>query len=332
MMKFVFRIFGILVVLVFVLGSAFVYDAWLRMPGENAKEISFEVASGENAGMISRRLEEARIISSAPWFEWYLRFTGQGTRFQAGSFALLPGMSFSALASALTDAGSREIQITIPEGYTLKQIEETVRRAFPDITAVDWQGAVGPASPLKDSKAILAGVPPSLDLEGYLFPDTYRFRNNATALEIASRMIDTLDRRLRENAVPVDDLHTLLTLASIVEREVRRVDDMRNIADIFEKRLAAGIPLQADSTVNYVTGSTKTSVTFEETKIDSPYNTYRYPGLPPGPISNPGMNAILAVLHPADNPWYYFLTTSDGRVIYARTFSEHVANKQKYLR
>ena len=335
------RFLGVLFLLAVLMAGGFVYDAWLRMPEADAPDASFEIVAGESAREISRRLEKAGVISSALWFEVFAKTTGVGRRFQAGAFSLRPGMSYAAIASVLTDAGTKEIQITIPEGFHLKQIGETVLRAFPHLTPHEWQAATGPSSPLKRSKPILAVIPTDLDLEGYLFPDTYRFHADASATEIASMMVDTLDRRLRENDVPVSDhlelpdkssLHAFLTLASIIEREVRNVEDMRNVADVFEKRLEIGMALQADSTVNYVTGGTRPGATLEDIKVDSPYNTYRYPGLPPGPISNPGMNAILAVLHPKDNPWYYFLTTPDGRVMYARTFSDHVENKRTYLR
>jgi UPF0755 protein len=187
---------------------------------------------------------------------------------------------------------------------------------------------------------VRAGKPDHVDLEGYLFPDTYRFAPDATGNKIVDQLLATMEQRLTEAdawfAVGKDQefqsMHELLTLASILEREVRQPETMKMVSDIFRKRLEIGMALQADSTVNYITGGDNPSVSLADLEIDSPYNTYKYPGLPPGPISNPGINALTAAAYPQGNDYFYFLTDAQGNVYYATTHDEHVANKNRYLR
>jgi UPF0755 protein len=193
-----------------------------------------------------------------------------------------------------------EVAVTIPEGFVLKEIEERFKDAGIDLKTDD-----------KD--------------EGYLFPDTYRFYLDATSEDVIKRMKDTFLKKVGN--INKDDL----ILASIVQREVAGAEDMKIVAGIFKKRLVKGIALQADSTVNYVTGKSNPRSLIKDTKIDSPYNTYKYPGLPPGPISNPGLSAILAVKNPETSPYLYFLTTPDNKVIYSKNFEEHKQARFKYL-
>ena len=213
---------------------------------------------------------------------------------------------------------------------------------MPEIETADWESMVSAEGRrVLTEDEILMGIPADQGLEGYLFPDTYRFRSDATSAIVAETMLLTLKRRLAENGIAIPrnlifegglTLHEIITLASMVEREVRTPEDMKLVAGIFYTRMKIGMALQADSTVNYVTGKSDTAVSLEDSRVDSPYNTYQNLGLPPGPISNPGMNAILAVLEPTDSDYLYFLTTDDGDVVYAQTFDEHVANKYQYLK
>jgi UPF0755 protein len=170
--------------------------------------------------------------------------------------------------------------------------------------------------------------------EGYLFPDTYRLPKNATAQEIVEKMEATLQNRLAALGAPTGraaqySTAELITLASIIEREVREKEAMRQVADIFLKRLEINMALQSDATVNYILDTGLSGVSIAHTKVDNSYNTYQYPGLPPGPISNPGMNALEAAFHPANNPYYYFLTDDLGAIYYAETFNGHIANRQR---
>lgn len=335
---------GLLILVILIVGAVmlggFVYDAYLIAPGPEAEELEFTIESGQSVESIAARLKEAELIKGELPFKLYVKWAKAESDLQAGIFKLQTGMSYSRLVTELTRAEAAEVQVTIPEGYTREQIGQAVREQLPHITQEEWEAVTGPETPLRQSAAVLSTLPEGQGLEGYLFPDTYRFREDADAETVAGTMLSTLKRRLAENNIVdlngsfIDDMtfHQVMILASIVEREVRTEESMKNVADIFLKRLRIGMALQADSTVNYVTGGDSPSLSAQDIKLDSPYNTYQRVGLPPGPISNPGMKAIQAVLDPSPNDWYYFLTSKEGEVYYAKTFDEHVINKNKYLR
>ncbi|OGL66746.1 hypothetical protein A2856_03200 [Candidatus Uhrbacteria bacterium RIFCSPHIGHO2_01_FULL_63_20] len=291
------------------------YDALLIAPGPDTAAASFTIEPGATVKTVAAGLEREGVIRGAFGFELFARVTRTAESFKAGTYQLRRPMSYASAIATLTVATrAQEVELTIPEGLTARRIGELVRAALPHVTAREWEIA-------------------SEGLEGRLFPDTYRFRFDATVEDVVTKMQETLDRRLAENGVAKDDAFPrILILASIIEREVRSSEDMKLVADVFRKRLDIGMALQADSTVNYVTGGDDPSVSYEDLKIDSPYNTYKHPGLPPGPISNPGMNAILAAAQPEPNPYYYFLTTPEGEVKYARTFEEHQLNRARYLK
>lgn len=229
---------------------------------------------------------------------------------------------------------SRERTITIIEGWTEEEIAQYLHKEHGmPVTAFSKAALAYPKSP-QGRKFFGGGRITSV--EGYLFPDTYRIYKDATALDILEKMLANFDERVtpeirqRMHGQRLT-LHEGVTLASIIEKEVATSRDRRIVADIFLKRLRAGMALQADSTVNYITGKGMSRATIADTKIDSPYNTYKYRGLPPGPISNPGLDAIRAVAEPTATPYWYFLTTDDGTVIYAKDFDEHKRNRQRYL-
>lgn len=339
MIKLIGIVLGIAVLVGVVMTGSYVFDTYLISPDDNAQAQVFVVEEGASVESIAKQLQDQGLITSTLFFKVYVKVSD--AVLQAGTFELEPGMSLRTIVQALGYAKAAEIQVTIPEGFTLKQIGETIVEAMPEISQEAWDEVVGVNGKwMLGESEILVGIPPDQGLEGYLFPDTYRFRADADARTVAQTMVLTLKRRLAENniAIPLNlvfeggrTFHEMLTLASIVEREVRAPEDMKRVAGIFFTRLKIGMALQADSTVNYVTGKKDASISLEDSRIASPYNTYRHLGLPPGPISHPGMNAILAVLAPTDSDDLYFLTTDSGEVIYARTFDEHIANKRKYL-
>lgn len=240
--------------------------------------------------------------------------------------------------------GPVEISITIPEGKTVAQVATIL---------VAKHLASTPKEVLDASRGILKSNefawidPNATSLEGYLFPDTYRVYREENPKKVLEIMLKNFERKVlpavtqelaRQQASKAGVLITahwslsqIITLASIVERESTQGERAR-IADIFLRRIDAGIPLQADSTVNYATGNSKPAVSLAETSISSPYNTYRYKGLPPGPIANPGLAAIWAVLAPKANNNWYFLSTKQGAIIYSKTLEEHNKNKALYLK
>ncbi len=310
-----------------------------QQPSQDAVSQVFVVDEGQSFVTVARALDDEGLVASATWLRVTAEIAGLTNSIKVGSYALTPGQNYKTILAIFT-AGTTEadIRVTIPEGYTIKQMGELLATKGL-VTVDDWATATGQFSALETHPFIVAAEKPDdVDLEGYLFPDTYRFALDATAEDVAGIMLDNTAERVSNLGKPRGDaadmsLHGVLTLASIVEREVRQPDTMKNVADIFLKRLAIGMALQADSTVNYVTGGDSPSITLEERdNTDSLYNTYKYSGLPPGPISAPGLNAIDAVLNPTHNSYFYFLTTDEGEIYYAETNEEHASNKARYLR
>lgn len=301
--------------------------------------ITFVIDEGESFQSVAHRLEQQKIIANAFWFRIAAKVAGTDAQVKSGAHVMVPGDNYLDTLGLLTAAPSgNEIKVTVPEGFTLAQMGALLND-LGLVTPAEWQAATDMNSPLEQHAFVVAAQKPNdVDLEGYLFPDTYRFAADATAEQIATAMLETMVARVESLGRPTGDAagyttHELLTLASIVEREVRQPDTMKNVADIFLKRLEIDMPLQADSTVNYITGGTDPSISLEDRdNTDSPYNTYKYPGLPPGPISAPSMNALTAVLNPTHNEYYYFLTTDEGVIYYAETYEEHLVNKNTYLK
>ncbi|MBI4435507.1 endolytic transglycosylase MltG [Candidatus Uhrbacteria bacterium] len=338
MIRLIGILLGILVLVGVAVTGSYVYDTYLISSGDDPWLVTVTVDEGASVDEIARQLQEQEVITSAFFFKIYTKLSD--SVLQAGTFELAKGMSIRSVARVLGYAQAEEVQVTIPEGFTAAQIGEVIAEALPEIELADWESIVNTRGGIGGDE-ILGGIPSGQGLEGYLFPDTYRFRMDADAATVAQSMVLTLKRRLAENDILLPrnlifegglTFHEMITLASIVEREVRSPEDMKLVAGIFFTRMKIGMALQADSTVNYVTGKSDASVSLEDSRVDSPYNTYQNLGLPPGPISNPGMNAILAVLNPTDSDYLYFLTTNEGEVVYAKSFNEHVANKYQYLK
>lgn len=339
------KLFGLIFIVIILVGIAmsgsFVWDSFLLTPTTDAVEVSIKISEGMSVNQIAVRLEEEKLIKNTFFFKAFIKLFGSKSTLQAGEHTFKQGMSYRALVNEMSHAGIKEIQMTFPEGFTTRQIGQTVTEALPSISDESWQVAVSNPSALSVGSELLAGIPSGQGLEGYLFPDTYRFRADADAKTILETMVLTLSRRLAEGGIVVPShlvmsngmtLHEVLTLASIVEREVRSSEDMARVAGIFLTRMKIGMALQADATVNYVTGKKDAAVSLEDSRVNSLYNTYTNLGLPPGPISNPGLRAIVAVLSPIDSNYLYYLTSEDGTVHYAKTFDEHIANKYKYLK
>jgi UPF0755 protein len=312
-----------------------IYRFWIQDPSEESTHISFVIEQGESFSQISDNLESNGLISSDFWFWFYAKLDGSAKLVRAGSYELLPHESYSKLIDILTEySQGQDVSITIPEGYTIDQIGDIVVENF-NIQRGDWDYWTGLNSPLEQNEFIKkAQKPDDVDLEGYLFPNTYRFYPDATAEDIVSELVNQTANKLNEIDLSLEDgetVHDLLTLASIVQKEVADEDEMKLVASVFENRLELGMALQSCATVNYITGKDDPAVSAEDLEIDSPYNSYMYSGLVPGPISNPGLAAIEAANDPAQSDYLYFLSTPNGETMYAKTFDEHVANKNKYM-
>ncbi len=330
------RTVALLMIGAFVAGMAlFVRGAWVISVGDRHRDqaVLIDIESGATIRDVKDTLVEANVLKAPMWFLLYGKVTRRVVR--AGRFAVAPGTPIRELYRILSDSNDLEVQITIIEGWTLKDFEtHLVSRGL----ATEEDVALALSDPvLKTRYNFLQNIPTGVDIEGYLFPDTYRFFAGATVADIVERLLGEFETRVVEGregeiAQSGHSLHEVVTIASLLEREVQRPEDMAMVADVIRKRLVAGMPLQLDATVNYATGKNDPSVSLADTQVDSPFNTYKYPGLPIGPISNPGDAAYEAALNPQENPYYFYLTTPDGTVVYARTNEEHAQNKARYLR
>lgn len=329
MRKIVFFLSLCLIVIVFV-GAMFVHDVFLISPKSNEQAIEIVIPQGSSVTAIATQLIESHLVVHPTFFKWFVWFAHADNKLQAGTFSFVPNTSIASIVLTLINSSLNEIQVTIPEGFTNNQIKLKFIEVFPKFDQSDWDIQ-------------------TKNLEGYLFPDTYRFAKDETVKNIVGKMQLTLERRLIENQINFNDcpkydssmgyvspfrcsMKDTIILASIIEKEVKSPEDMKRVVGVLLNRLSIGMALQVDSTLTYVTQKTSAQLTANDLKNTSPYNTYAHKGLPPTPISNPGMNAILAVFHPTKSNDLYFLTKPDGTAVFARTHDEHVRNKEKYLR
>lgn len=295
----------------------------------------FTVSKGETVAEISARLKNEQLIGSQFAFKLLAKLKKADSKIVAGEHIIKADSSISEVIDSLISQATinQEDRITLIEGWSNKNIAEYLSGKKIS-TVADFNSAVE-VSQWRDNYSFLSGLK-AKTLEGFIFPDTYRIFKNATAKDIVSKALDNFDLKLT-GQMRADiksqgkTIFEILTMASIVEKEARTSQEMRQVADIFWKRIDKGIGLQSDATVNFVSGRKDTRPSATELAIDSPYNTYKYRGLPPGPICNPGLEAIKAAIYPAKNSYYYFLYGKDGKIYYGRTYDEHLINVRKYL-
>lgn len=274
------------------------------------------VSEGTGLHTLSISLNDQRVIRSPFWFRIFAITLGGERNMKAGEYYLAePQNSFTIAWRIFRGRYDVEtVRITVPEGFTVKKISALFDEKFT----------------LFDHEAFESRAP-----EGYLFPDTYFIQVTATASSTIKMFVDNFKRKadviMPEIEPPGKTLGEIIIMASILEGEAKSREDMAIVSGILWKRLALGIPLQVDTSFIYVNGKTTKELTLEDLKINSPFNTYLYRGLPPTPISNPGLESIKAALNPTTTPYLYFLTGDNGEMHYSRTFDEHVSKKLKYL-
>ena len=275
---------------------------------------------------------------------WYAKYTGFDLKLQPGTFVVKTPITVVSLFKALSEKVKIEKNITILPGWDLRDVanylvKQKIAQNTDEIYALLGKPAeyrIPNISPTKT--AWIASKPSRVSLEGYLAPDTYSIYNNATLEEVVDKLLthreDQLLPLMPEVVKSGRSLHEIMTMAALLEREVRTPKDKAIVADIFWKRHDVNMGLQADSTVHYATAKEGSVFTSNADRAsDNPWNTYKHPGLPPGPIAFPSLGSIEAALRPTKNDYWYFLTTLDtGEVKYGKTLAEHNANVRKYLR
>lgn len=228
-----------------------------------------------------------------------------------------------------------DIAVTFPEGFATKEMELRLKE---NGFSIDFELNNESFEKLKNDFDFLKSVPIGVvSLEGFLFPDTYRFDKNASSREIIQKILANFDKKLNpelreEIKNQKKSVYEIITAASLIEEEGKSKEDREIISGVLWKRLEVGMPLQVDATINYITGKNIFKISIEETKIKSPYNTYLNKGLPKGPISNPGLESIKTAIYPKKTDYWYYLSTLDGKTIFSKNLEEHNIAKAKYLK
>lgn len=335
-----FGVFAVTVLLVIAItGWAFLNAAKIKKDGE------FSLESGASAKSVWQKLVNegfTRTILTWHFHAWRL---GAAPQLKAGIYALEDGEKVKEVIGRFVagDVDPNELTITYPEGFTLEQMAE--RTAARGIGSK--QAFLSAALPLEyvDEYPYLGEIPSNRSLEGYLFPDTYRVFADDAPADVIRRMLANFDEKIKaatpDEALPTGQaglaksgrsLDQIVIMASIIEREVLTDADLAIVSGILWKRNDDGVGLDADATVRYALNKWDGRLTVQDLATDSPYNTRKYRGLPPGPISNPGLRALVAAVRPEESDYYYYLSTPDGQTIFSRNLAEHNANKAKYLR
>jgi UPF0755 protein len=312
----------------------------------------FVIQPGQPARTIAENLANAGLIADARLFEAYVRVNGLANSLQSGAYQLSPSMTIPEIALALQRALAPEFIVRVGEGWRLEQTADYLTQKTP-LDGADYRrrAETGDLAGLDASKYDFLDLRPAgTSLEGFLYPDTYRLpAEGATAADLLGRQLDKFAEQVmpfwgeaEAKGTTQLTLHQALTLASIIEREAIADDERPMIAGVYLNRVARKMKLQADPTVQYAMGFQpdtkrwwKTPMYLDEyASADSPYNTYLYPGLPPGPIAAPSLESILAVLEPAQHDYLFFVAEpgGTGRHAFARTYEEHLKNVEQYRR
>jgi UPF0755 protein len=329
----VFAIVGIVIVLVVIAGGTLLYGrGQLDPPASTAgKPVTITVRSGEQLDPLVKDLAGHGLIRSAFWFGWFAHLQGLASRLVAGDFVLDDAMSASYIIQRLEGApvaGTHHLLLT--EGLTAGQMADRVAGAGLGITAAQYLAEVRTGT---FNEPFLAGRPSGASLEGFLFPDTYDVPDHATAHDVVQMQLADFANK----AMPIlsglspPQLYATLTVASIAEREAKFEVDRPIVAGVVDNRLNNGMLLQLDSTVTYGLGLSGGVLTAQQLATDTPYNSYIHSGLPPTPISNPGVSSITAAAHPASTPYLFFISDCSGHNHYSLTEQVHEQQINQYL-
>lgn len=330
--------------------AAFGYLAFeIYSPNNNLKTNKiFEVRKGDDLFVIANNLADKNLVKNKYAFIIYVLLRGKSNNLKAGEYEIMAGMSTKEIADIIIQGKNRLIKITIPEGWNLRDIGFYFENLGMFQAEEIWEIAGFPAvvferSDLPEPKDFseeynfLKEKPKNIGLEGYLFPDTYFISKDITVEDLIRVFLDNFDKKItpklrQEIKSQRKTIFQIITMASLLEKEAKTLEDKRIISGILWKRMKHNMPLQVDATITYITGKKNIKVSYQETKIDSPYNTYKYKGLPIGPICNPGMESIMAALYPIETDYWYYLSTSEGKILYSKTLEEHNIKKAKFLK
>lgn len=298
----------------------------------NKSEVVFEVKSGDTLARVSQRLEKEGIIKDASSFSLFVKLAGKAESLKTGTYEIPAQIDYGKLLGILVRGKGLGITVTIPEGYTIFKIADLLEHKGL-VEKRDFLAACR-----NDDLIKKYAIPAGTSIEGYLYPDTYSIPRGYSALQIVgifTNRFDAVTSTLRSKLKKGQSFHELVTMASIVEREARVASERPLIAGVYYNRLSIRMRLQADPTLIYaleLDGKYYGNIRREHFTYDSPYNTYRYPGLPPGPIANPGLDSLQAALKPKNSSFIYFVARPDGSHKFSETFEEHDRAVDEYQR
>jgi len=306
------------------------YDSVIGKPNSDSSErITLQIASGESVDTIISNLVKAGVLkeSWSRYFKMYLKLNNLSAKIQAGTYEIPKNLNIKEIAQTIQKSKGLDLWITIPEGLRKDEIANILDRDLKS-GGNDLFDENKFLSLTTDSEYIstLGFTYELADLEGFLFPDKYAFSVEETTEEVLTKLIDNF-----KSKIGVNDTYEDIIIASMVEREGYTSEDRPMIADIIQRRYAEGWLLQIDATLLYPEKDWKHVITKADKEDDNPYNTYKLQGLPPTPICNPGLQAINAVRNPKTNDYYYYIHDTKGVAHYAKTYTEHNINIQKYL-
>lgn len=302
----------------------------LLTPGPAAVPGELRIAPGDSVAQIAHRLQQQGVVADARVWRYLARLTGADAKLQAGTYSFPQRLRPAQVLLKLVEGQVVRRRVTIPEGFTIARIARRLQeRGLAPAAAI---------TTLSQSPQFLQSLKvPGPNLEGYLYPETYYFPLDQNPRQLLRHMVQQTRQRLialRPFSGPAAGLsdHELLTLASIVQQEAASREEMPLIAAVFYNRLDKGMRLQADPTVRYALPHAPEKLSHQDLRYDSPYNTYRYGGLPPGPIASPGPAALAASARPAAVDYLYFVSKGNGRHAFSRTLQEHNKAVQEYQR
>lgn len=300
-------LFFVALLFIFSLVGAFLVRNSLKPASSDGRVASFLITKGLGASQIGNNLKKEGFIKSSLAFKIYVQFTGRQSKIAAGEFRLSPSMNLFEIVDTL-QKGPVEIWVTIPEGLRHEEIAQKFASSLEKDDSFE-----------KELVLLFEGN------EGYLFPDTYLFLKETTPQKILDKMLENFDLRVTEEVT-----NKQIIMASIIERETKGVAEKPIVAGILYKRLENNWPLQVDASIQYAKGNWKPILSTDK-ELNSPYNTYKYPGLPPGPISSPGLSSINAAINPVKSDYWYYIHDEKGEIHYAQDLDEHNANIRQYL-
>ncbi len=320
--------FWFVIVVIWSLGILFYFQAAYSV-SEEYKSVPFRIKKGMTLKRVSVKLKEKQLIKSSLSFQILAYVKGQQNKLMAGEFELSPSMPPLELLETITSGKTILYEVTIPEGLKIAEIAELLgeKKIVPAKEFIQWT----------HSKELidLFKVPGS-SLEGYLFPDTYRFSKNIRAKELVKKMTETFFKKAlkpgyKARAQKLNfDFNQIVTLASIIEKETGQAAERKKISSVFHNRLKKNMRLQSDPTVIYAIPNFDGNIHKKDLSIKSPYNTYKVKGLPPGPIANPGHASIVAALYPETSKHLYFVSRQDGSHQFSNNLKDHNLAVRKY--